>query len=103
MSRHTANAVMSLAMSVQRHIEIQIQGGMRAKRAIHDLVNAGLHQSIGRNDQPPHTVVAHERVDDFRGIMPQGRLAAGQPKISDGWHRPRDLFDLRESHVAGAI
>src|SRR5438093_3333667 len=76
---------------------------MRTQSLIDDFVNARPYQTVGRNNQPSHSVVANEQTDDFRSVVTQSRLAAGQPQIRNWRHRARDLFDLRKGHVAGTI
>ncbi len=70
---------------------------------IYDFKGARLDERVGRNDDTAHLIIFDERINDFRQVAAQHRLAAGKPEVCDGWHRLRDLLDLIEGHVAGLI
>src|SRR6266699_2948575 len=102
-TRDTANAIMCLAMSVQRDVQIQIEVWMRTQRAIHNVVDSRLYQTIRRNDQAAHSVVLYEQINDFGNVVTQSGLAAGKPEIGNWRHRARDFFNLRKGQVARLV
>ncbi len=70
---------MSLAVTVERDIEIEIERRIISERAIYDVVNTRLDQSVRRNDDAIDAVVRDEKIDDVREIATQSRFTAGEP------------------------
>src|SRR5260370_23758942 len=100
---HAANAIVCFTITVQRDIQIKIQGRMRFQRVVDNLVNASLNQPVGWNNQATHAVVTNEHVDDLRCVVTKSWLAARKPKVGYRRHRARNLFYLLESHVARTV
>ena len=102
-ARHAADAIVRLAVAVERDVQIEIELRIVSEGAIHDVVNTRFNESIGGNDDAIDAVVCNKEIDDVGEIASQRRLAAGKPEIRDRRHRPRDFLDLRESQVARLV
>ena len=103
MPGYAANTIMRLALAVERDIQIQVERTMWTEGVVDNFIDPRLHESVGRNDEAPHSIIANKTIDDLRNVMTQRWLAAGQPQVSYWRHGAGDLLDLLERHVAWSI
>src|SRR5215204_2678756 len=76
---------------------------MKRERVVHQRVRAAFQEAVRRDDDAADAVVLDEEAYHVVHIWPERRLAAREPEVCDGGHRPRDALDLLEGQVARAV
>ena len=62
--RDAANAVVRLAVAVERDVEIEINFGILPERAPDRFRDVRFDDGVRRDDDAAHAVAAHEEIDD---------------------------------------